>query len=144
MSTRERCRSPSSLQRSQAVFSPTSRMTNSPTNFTPRAPDRFTPVSTSHSHQGVLKGLHNDSSSVACTDNRLHHLHYIYGILAVTIQSHSGNLTNSLEAGLEQHVSTSEAAAEETPHLHLCVLNLTMLSTAPRIKNMRMGSRRMY
>lgn len=55
--TRERLKSPNSLQRSQSVLSPTSRMTNSPTNFTPTAPARFTPVSTSHSHQAAEKGL---------------------------------------------------------------------------------------
>ena len=55
--TSERLKSPKSLQRSQTVFSPTSRMTKRPTNFTPRAPARFTPVSTSHRHQGAVKGL---------------------------------------------------------------------------------------
>lgn len=55
--TSERLRSPKSLQRSQSVLSPTSRMTNRPTNFTPSAPARLTPVSTSHSHQVVEKGL---------------------------------------------------------------------------------------
>lgn len=55
--TSERLRSPKSLQRSESVFSPTSRMTNRPTNFTPSAPARLTPVSTSHNHQGTEKGL---------------------------------------------------------------------------------------
>lgn len=60
--TSERLRSPRSLQRSQTVFSPTRTMTNRPTNFTPRAPARFTPISTSHSHQGAVKGLKTTAS----------------------------------------------------------------------------------
>lgn len=59
--TRERLRSPKSLQRSQTVFSPTSRITNRPTNFTPSAPARFTPVSSSHSHQEAVNGLKKTS-----------------------------------------------------------------------------------
>lgn len=61
--TSERLKSPKSLQRSQTVFSPTSRMTNRPTNFTPSAPARFTPVSTTHSHQEAVKGLKTTSTS---------------------------------------------------------------------------------
>lgn len=61
--TSERLKSPKSLQRSQTVFNPTSRMTNRPTNFTPSAPARFTPVSTSHSHQEAVKGLKTTSTT---------------------------------------------------------------------------------
>lgn len=61
--TSERLKSPKSLQRSQTVFSPTSRMTNRPTNFTPSAPARFTPVSTTHSHQEAVKGLKTTSTT---------------------------------------------------------------------------------
>jgi len=70
--TSERLRSPSSLQRSQTVFSPTSRTTNRPTNFTPKAPARFTPVSTSHSHQDDVNGLNtnNKGAQIECKQVR--------------------------------------------------------------------------
>lgn len=71
--TSDRLRSPKSLQRSQTVFNPTSRMTNRPTNFTPKAPARFTPVRESHRHQGAAKGLktsaHRKQSNVERNKN---------------------------------------------------------------------------